>query len=67
MITGTLTINTDKLQSELSDLIELTLRNDEAFEWLSESQLIDIINSMDHAVSCSLNQLNITDLVLAER
>ena len=64
MITAKLKINTDKLAGKLSDLIELTIKNSEELETLSEEQMIEVINIMDHSISCVLNEVGISELDL---
>ena len=64
MITAKLKINTDKLAAKISDVTELTLRNSEELEFLTDNQMIEIINIMDHSLSCALNEVGVSELDL---
>lgn len=67
MIAVKLKIDTDKLQSALSDKIESILHADEALEHLSMEQMKVIVGCVDHGVSCALNECNISELDMVAR
>ena len=64
MITAKLKINTDKLADKMSALIELALMNNEELSHLNADEMKTIINTMDHSISCVLNEVGISELDL---